>query len=161
MAKIIEVTTVLFFQDGQILLGLKKRGFGMKKYNGFGGKVKEGETVSEGAIRECIEEVGLLPLDLTKVAEIDFGQSYQQLMHVYVSYKWSGKIKESEEMKPKWFTLEQIPYQAMWKDDIYWLPYILQGKKILAKFIFEDDYDTLGTKENEIIYSEIIEVKHF
>ena len=29
---------------GQILLGRKKRGFGVSKWNGFGGKIEKGET---------------------------------------------------------------------------------------------------------------------
>eukprot|EP00051_Salpingoeca_urceolata_P006045 m.80336 g.80336 ORF g.80336 m.80336 type:complete len:98 (+) comp14659_c1_seq2:1046-1339(+) len=32
---------------GRVLLGLKKRGFGQGKLNGFGGKVEAGETVAE------------------------------------------------------------------------------------------------------------------
>jgi len=36
----------------QILLGMKKRGFGEGKLNGFGGKVKESETVEEAARAE-------------------------------------------------------------------------------------------------------------
>ena len=43
--------TLLFLQiKSKILLGMKKRGFGMGKYNGFGGKVEE-ELVEEAAKR--------------------------------------------------------------------------------------------------------------
>jgi 8-oxo-dGTP pyrophosphatase MutT (NUDIX family) len=42
---------------------MKKRGFGNGKYNGFGGKVENGETIQQAAIRETIEESGLTPLD--------------------------------------------------------------------------------------------------
>ena len=44
---------------GEILLGMKKRGFGQGKWNGFGGKVKEGESIRECARRETLEECGL------------------------------------------------------------------------------------------------------
>jgi hypothetical protein len=33
----------LIHKEGKLLLGMKKRGFGMNKYNGFGGKVEKGE----------------------------------------------------------------------------------------------------------------------
>lgn len=46
----------------QILLGMKKRGFGMGKWNGFGGKVEPGETIEEGALREMAEESGVCVL---------------------------------------------------------------------------------------------------
>lgn len=34
-----------------VLLGMKKRGFGAGKWNGFGGKVQPGETIEEAARR--------------------------------------------------------------------------------------------------------------
>ena len=40
-----------------MLLGMKKRGFGTGKWNGFGGKVEVGETVADAAQRELEEEV--------------------------------------------------------------------------------------------------------
>lgn len=161
MKQIIDVTTVIFIKGSRILLGMKKRGFGANKYNGFGGKVKPGETVYEGAVRECVEESGLKPVKLEKMADIDFGLSYRQLMHVYVCREWEGEVSESDEMKPVWFDMDKIPYENMWKDDIYWLPLILQNKKIKAKFIFQDDNDTLGTDDNGIVDFEITEVSGF
>ncbi len=48
-----KILTLLFvLKEGQILLGMKKRGFGKGRWNGFGGKVAVGEeTIEEGAIR--------------------------------------------------------------------------------------------------------------
>ncbi|XP_023213973.1 7,8-dihydro-8-oxoguanine triphosphatase-like [Centruroides sculpturatus] len=45
------MTIVLVRESSRVLLGLKKRGFGEGKWNGFGGKVQEGETIEEAAIR--------------------------------------------------------------------------------------------------------------
>lgn len=45
------LTLVMVRKTNAILLGLKKRGFGKGKWNGFGGKVEENETVAEGAVR--------------------------------------------------------------------------------------------------------------
>lgn len=46
------LTLVLVRNDvGDILLGLKKRGFGEGKWNGFGGKVEPGETIHQAAAR--------------------------------------------------------------------------------------------------------------
>jgi 8-oxo-dGTP pyrophosphatase MutT (NUDIX family) len=53
------LTLCLTKEDGMILLGMKKRGFGEGRWNGFGGKVEEGETIVEAAIREMKEESGL------------------------------------------------------------------------------------------------------
>lgn len=44
-------TLVLVTRNSEILLGLKKRGLGEGKWNGFGGKVEFGETVIRAAMR--------------------------------------------------------------------------------------------------------------
>lgn len=45
------LTLVLVVQPGKVLLGMKKRGFGAGKWNGFGGKVNPGETIEDAARR--------------------------------------------------------------------------------------------------------------
>lgn len=45
------LTLVLVVQPGRVLLGMKKRGFGAGKWNGFGGKVQPGETIEDAAKR--------------------------------------------------------------------------------------------------------------
>ena len=45
------LTLVFVLDESQILLGLKKRGFGCGRWNGFGGKVENGETIVEAAKR--------------------------------------------------------------------------------------------------------------
>ena len=52
------LTLVLLREDNRVLLGMKKRGFGAGKWNGFGGKLEAGETVVEAAAREVREECG-------------------------------------------------------------------------------------------------------
>ncbi len=56
----VKITTlVLIVKDGNVLLGMKKRGFGEGNWNGFGGKVQEGETIPQAARRELLEEAGV------------------------------------------------------------------------------------------------------
>jgi len=40
-------------------------------------------------------------------------------------------------MKPRWFKIEEIPFDQMWPDDKYWLPLLLDGKNFRGKFYFE------------------------
>ena len=55
MARILrKLYTLVFVRDyanSKILLGYKKRGFGMHKWNGLGGKVEPDETIIDGAKR--------------------------------------------------------------------------------------------------------------
>lgn len=38
---------------------------------------------------------------------------YYQRVHVYEALNFSGEPKETEEMKPQWFTEDNIPYDSM------------------------------------------------
>ena len=139
---LLKLTLVFVFRDGQVLLGLKKRGFGEGLWNGFGGKVNEGETILEGAIRELNEESGLTGKNLEKVAllyfdfEKDLGKYKELEIHVFKTSTFEGEIVESDEMLPKWYNLSEVPYQDMWPDDIYWYPIMFAGKLFKAQFKF-------------------------
>ena len=54
------LTLVFLREDCRVLLGMKKRGFGAGKWNGFGGKIETGETITEAAVREVKEECGYI-----------------------------------------------------------------------------------------------------
>ncbi len=132
---------------------MKKRGFGAGKWNGPGGKVKEDETIEEAVIREVREEVGILvsKKDLEKVGEIEFFFSEQKgwdiFVHIFFSKKWKGEPVESEEMKPEWFKISELPLDKMWVDDKYWLPDALAGKKFKAKFYFKGSGEEIDRYE--------------
>ena len=50
-------TVVFLIRENQVLLAMKKRGFGEGKWNGVGGKLDPGETVEQALVRECQEEI--------------------------------------------------------------------------------------------------------
>ena len=146
-------TLLLVIDGNNVLLGMKKRGFGEGKWNGFGGKLNEGETIEEAVVREMEEEAGIIvdKEKLEKVAELNFTfpyvpkeKAFDQLVHVFVTREWSGDPKESEEMLPKWFSQNELPFESMWNDDRIWLPKILSGEKLKADFVFGEDNQTIA-----------------
>lgn len=134
------LTLCVLAQDGKILLGMKKRGFGAGRWNGFGGKIEEGETIEDGAQREMKEECGIDILTMEKVGihEFEFEAKRGEILevHVFRVDTFSGTPMETEEMRPEWFVFSDIPYRTMWPDDEYWLPILLEGKKFRTKFLF-------------------------
>ena len=58
----------------QVLLGMKKTGFGLGKIVGLGGHVKPGESDAEAACREVFEEAGVVVReeDLRDAGNVEF-----------------------------------------------------------------------------------------
>ncbi|TSC68139.1 MAG: 7,8-dihydro-8-oxoguanine triphosphatase [Parcubacteria group bacterium Gr01-1014_72] len=59
MKEKIITTLVIVHTHPKVLLGYKKRGFGMGRWNGFGGKARAGEIIEDAARRELKEEAGI------------------------------------------------------------------------------------------------------
>lgn len=138
-----------------ICLAMKKRDFGVNRWNGVGGKVDDQkETIEDAAKRETKEEIDVSVKELYKVAELSFyfphNSVWNQIVHVYFTESWDGEPKESEEMNPKWFLLEEIPFQEMWPDDIFWLPEVVKGKLLKATFKFGEN-DIIQDKKINIV----------
>jgi 8-oxo-dGTP diphosphatase/2-hydroxy-dATP diphosphatase len=138
------LTLCMVIKGDKVLLGMKKRGFGVGRWNGFGGKVEEGEEIVEAAKRELMEEVGIETDVLEEVGLIDFEfENDPKILevHIFKIDNFDGDFKESEEMRPEWFHRDLIPYEQMWSDDIYWLPMLLDGKKFRGRFLFDRPSD--------------------
>lgn len=134
------MTLCLIVKDDKVLLGMKKRGFGVGKWNGFGGKVELSETIEEAAKRETLEECGVVVRSMEQMAvnEFQFDHKMEEILevHVFRVDAFDGEPMETEEMRPQWFDLSDIPYDTMWTDDRYWLSLFLEGKKLRTRFLF-------------------------
>jgi 8-oxo-dGTP pyrophosphatase MutT (NUDIX family) len=140
-----QTTLCFLLKDNEILLAMKKRGFGQGRWNGAGGKFdpeKGDRSILEAAVRETKEEIGVKIKNPEKTAIFHFRfadkPEWDQDVSLFLAKDWKGEPKESEEMMPKWFKTDKIPYKEMWPDDTHWLPHILAGKKLEADFLFGD-----------------------
>mgnify|MGYP000462784015 FL=1 len=155
----VSIETLLYIiKDNKVLLILKKKGLGQGFYNGVGGKVEPNETIEQAMIRECKEEVGIIPKNVRWMGLLEFYNDDRLYGYVYVfmTNEFEGTPVETDEAKPFWFDIKKVPYDKMWEDDRYWLPLVLDGKRILGRFWFEDNWKKLVRKEvyilNEVIY---------
>jgi len=134
----------------EVCLAMKKRGFGKGMWNGAGGKPEIDEEIEKAALREVEEEFGVLVSQLDKRAEIEFLLLMEDLrvtMYTFMAKDWEGEPAETEEMRPNWFSVNDVPYNHMWKGDSEWLPIILSGKKIKAKYVYTKEGGDIKTKQ--------------
>jgi ADP-ribose pyrophosphatase YjhB (NUDIX family) len=145
------LTLAFLLKDNHICLAMKKRGFGEGNWNGYGGKVEEGEMIEQAAVREICEESGVTVAvdDLEKVAVVEFlfvdGKHLE--VHTYFVHTWEGEPEETEEMRPQWYTYADIPFAQMWADDPHWLPRALKGEKLTGKVWFKEDGKSIEKME--------------
>ena len=63
-----KVLSLLYLRrDNEILLAMKKRGFGEGRWNGVGGKVEAGESIEQAMICEAQEEISVTLTTYEKV----------------------------------------------------------------------------------------------
>jgi len=137
-----ETDTLMFvIKDGKVLLIHKKRGLGAGKINGPGGHLEINETPKECAIRETIEELCITPLHVKAAGQLFFHAEDMPKIHAYVftATDYTGTPTETDEAIPIWYEKQNIPYDAMWADDRYWLPQVLNNKVVEGWFTFVEE----------------------
>jgi 8-oxo-dGTP diphosphatase len=134
-------TLVFVVREERLLLIHKKRGLGAGKINAPGGRLEDGETPHECAVREVIEEVGVRPLGLEWVGEnrFQFVDGYSIHVHVFVASGCEGEPVETDEAIPLWADVAEIPFERMWEDDRLWVPLVLERRRFSGRYLFDGD----------------------
>ena len=139
--KMFRATLCEIIKDNKILLKKASRGVSKGKWNGLGGKIEKNETVLEILIREVKEEAGITIKNPFYHGKITFFQGNRNkifgIVYVFSAKDFEGEIRESEEGELRWFSLDNIPFNEMWKDDYIWLPLVLERKRFEAEFLFD------------------------
>lgn len=134
-----EVATLMFVvRDESVLLIRKKRGLGAGKINGPGGRIEDGETPLQCAIRETNEELLINPVNVRAAGELFFHAKDMPRIHgyVFVATDFEGTPTETDEAIPLWFRFDEIPFNEMWDDDVIWLLRVLKGERVRGYFTF-------------------------
>lgn len=138
----------------QVLLGLKKTGFGRGKIVGIGGHVEAGETAAEAVIREVREEtdVGLRLEDLRDAGVVRFvfpaKPEWDMDTRLFTAFCWEGEPIESIEIAPAWFDTAALPVDRMWQDADHWLPVVLEGGRVNIVVTMDNDNEAVASSES-------------
>lgn len=135
-------TLVYVLRGPSVLLIKKLRGHGCGKVNAPGGKLEPGESVRACAVRELQEEVGIRARDVQYCATLKFldeetGFSLEGI--VFLVSQFEGTPQGTKEADPFWCLRNSLPYEQMWEDDRYWLPHVLEGRRVSGEFVFAND----------------------
>lgn len=148
----VAVTYILRDNDGvqEVLLGEKLTGLGIGHIVGPGGKVEPGESPERAAVREVLEEVGLIieSGSLRPIACIRYPfenrDALSQRSFVFVASSFSGEVQASGELVASWWPVSEIPYERMWADAKLWLPRAMAGDFVEATVVIGESNDVLS-----------------
>ena len=137
----ITATLMFVFRDNEVLLIRKKRGLGKGKINGPGGKLEPGESLLECAIRETKEEVCITPHTISPAGELFFQFVDGLSIHcsVFRSEGYSGQPSETEEANPFWCSIDELPFDEMWEDDVTWFDLLIKKTYFTGNYIFDQE----------------------
>ena len=138
-------------RGAEVLMGLKKTGFGVGRIVTLGGHVEPGETPAQAAVREVFEESGVTvaEADLERAGTVEFifptRPEWDMSTVVYRARTWTGEPAPSSEIVPVWYPLNEIPYPQMWPDSAHWMPEVLAGRYFDVVVTLADDNESVAS----------------
>lgn len=113
------------------------------KWIGVGGKLEDGESPYDCAIREIYEETGLVANSLSYRGLVTFVSNIYgtEYMHLFTSRDFSGKITSScDEGELLWVEKKKIPTLNIWEGDKIFLKLLDTEERFFSlKLVYEGD----------------------
>lgn len=134
--------------NDKVLLGVRKKSstdLGVNIVAGIGGKLETDESHEQALIREVKEEIGITPITCKRMGKVVFLYPHKPKwnldVEIYIIEKWDGDPVESDEIKPQWLPIRDLPFERMFIDNKYWVPHILAGKTVKAIFLYSEGHN--------------------
>lgn len=141
MKKILNAATLCYlFKDDKVLFLKFNKKWG-QVYCPPGGKLKDGESMAEGMIREFKEETGLTLLNpkLKGLSYWNWIDEKYGLIYVFVAHEYKGNlVKKCSEGELEWIEINNIPLLKQFPQN-----------QLFNKYVFEDEIFECHFKLNE------------
>lgn len=152
--KIRKAVRTYLVKDNQVVVIKYK--VGDQRKNGYydipGGKIEEGETSEEAAIREFQEETGIEIINPKYIGNLicEYPEKIFDL-DVYIAYEYSGEPIPTEENDSFWIDIDKIVKEEKIFSDIYLLDYknkhlFSLNKPFKLNFVCDDHHRILDIK---------------
>ncbi|MFD1848023.1 8-oxo-dGTP diphosphatase [Arthrobacter flavus] len=149
------VVLCFLFRDtdsgSEVLLGLKKTGFGAGRIVTLGGGVEAGETDAQAAVREVAEESGVVVgvSQLTQLGRIRWRFPSQPAADmdaaIFTADEWAGTPQPTAEVDPAWYPVNDLPWEGMWEDAQHWLGSVIAGEQLDVLVTLNPDNETVSS----------------
>ena len=148
-----EVCVVLLLRRGphgvEVLLGETHADDGRCTVVGIGAALEPGEPADQAAVRGVRDQIGVEveASDLHPAGVVDRHFPTQrgraERSTVFACRRWQGEPVLIAGLAPRWFLLDAVPYARMGDDFSRWLPGVLRGGTVDARFTFGADLTTV------------------
>ncbi len=119
----------------------KENDYHQGKWNGLGGKLNQGESPEECAIREIKEESGLTVKNPSLKGFLtfpNFDGVDDWYVFVFTFNEFEGNLIDSPEGKLEWIPDNELTSLNLWEGDKIFLEWVFSEKLFSAKFNYED-----------------------
>lgn len=145
--RVTEATLCHIIDGDKLLLKMAVRGVSKGKWNAAGGKVEDGESPLDNAIRETYEETGLTVSNLFYHGLLKFYLNGKMdlsfAVHLFSTTSFKGQLRSTEEGEVRWFKFKDVPFDLLWADDLVWWELMLDGRRFDGSFYFDEQNKTL------------------
>ena len=143
-----EAVLCIIRQDEFLLFGEQKRDFCKGLYTGFAGIHPRKEPYKRTINRILKSEVGLRAIEVEQLGTIFFHGWKQKepvdlIVHIFCCTKFTGIPQETDKMRPKWFSIYNVPYEKMYPHSKSWIPYLIEHERFQGR-VYYDVHGRMG-----------------